>query len=613
MLGRDGREVLVHRQGLEALLVHAQHVRQLEEAARLETRQRARLADAHQRAAVTHPCAQGLHELRIRPHVAAGERRVHRAAVDDHVDVRVHAVLEDVIEADEPDVDAHAGQGLQDPVIRVRLLVGQRVRHGERHPRTHPAPRVQNRHVQLTLGRHVVRAVMDVAELVRDVRDGVHELRELRGQGQVAAVAHAGDRGPEDRAAGFAPVVEPLDARVVALIERVREEVRQETALRVFDAGNVRDHAGRGAVADRTHHRIQAQLVEPVLVGFSADPLVAQEHHRLLAGRMGHVRQLLDVLAHEARQEVDPVALGLSGHTPCAVVGATIHKVLRTQTISIFLLEVVQGTRAHGAGTAEPVDHLFATLGVEQQCELVEERGETHHISLRAVLQPPRERVEHELSGGGMVDVERDLVLLVAPVVGQMVVHLDRIPDDVGQERNRVLVHRHGSGHVHGILARVQRPLFGRHDFARRAIHDLPIPVRVRVTVRLELLLEETIHQRHIHRIRLRQDTIRQQVHLRRLVHMQSDPLVMRTRREIRTVYLLAKSEHILIKMRAIRVADSIRAPQFGKLLGLLSKILLTRQSEAASTHEFSSIERSNGKAWRRNATTKNGRRHRGS
>ena len=327
---------------------------------------------------------------------------------------------------------------------------------------------------------------------------------------------------------------------------------------------------------------------------------------------MGHVRQLLDVLAHEARQEVDPVALGLSGHTPCAVVGATIHKVLRTQTISIFLLEVVQGTRAHGAGAAEPVDHLFATLGVEQQCELVEERGETHHISLRAVLQPPRERVEHELSGGGMVDVERDLVLLVAPVVGQMVVHLDRIPDDVGQERNRVLVHRHGSGHVHGILARVQRPLFGRHDFARRAVHDLPIPVRVRVTVRLELLLEETIHQRHIHRIRLRQDTIRQQVHLRRLVHMQSDPLVMRTRREIRTVYLLAKSEHILIKMRAIRVADSIRAPQFGKLLGLLSKILLTRQSEAASTHEFSSIERSNGKAWRRNATTKNGRRHRG-
>ena len=152
-------------------------------------------------------------------------------------------------------------------------------------------------------------------------------------------------------------------------------------------------------------------------------------------------------------------------------------------------------------------------------------------------------------------------------------------------------MHRHGSGHVHGVLARVERPAGRVHDLARGAVHDFPVLMRVGVTVRLELFLEETVHQRHIHRVGLGQDTGGQQVDLRGLVHVQGDPLVVGAGREVGAVDFLAKSEHGLVQMRAVGVADGVRTPQFGEFLGLFGKILFTGQREAAGAgHECSFV-----------------------
>ena len=306
---------------------------------------------------------------------------------------------------------------------------------------------------------------------------------------------------------------------------------------------------------------------------------------------MRHVGKPLDVFAHEAGEEVDPVALGFSGHAPCGVVGTAVHEVLRAQAVAILGFEIIQRTRAYGAGATEPVDHLFATLGIEQERELVEERGETHHIHLRAVLQPLLERIEHELAGGRMVDVERNLVFLVSPIIGQVVVHLDRVPDDVGQETHRVLMPCGNAAHMHGVLVRVKRPVRRIDDLAGGAVYNLPILVRVGITIRLQLLSEEAFHQRNINRIRFGENAIGQQIHLWRLIHMQRNPLVMRASREIRTVNLLAQGKHSLIQMRAIGVTNGVRSPQFGKLLGLLRKILLARQGEAAGASHSLSFE----------------------
>ena len=417
------------------------------------------------------------------------------------------------------------------------------------------------------------------------MRHRVHELGEFGGQREVPAVAHAGDRRAQDRAAGLAPVVQAFDARVVALVEGVGEEVGQEPALGVLHAGDVGDHAGGGAVADRADHGVQPQVAEAVLIGFGADPLVAEEHHGLLAGGVGFVDQALDVRAHEVGKEVDPVALCLAGHAPGGVVAARVHEVLGAQPVAVPSLEVVERLRGDGAGAAEPVDHLLAVPGVEQEGELVEERGEAYHVGLGAVLEPPGERVEHEVPGLLVVDVERDLVFLVSPVVGQVVVHLHRIPDDVGQERGRVFVHRGCVGDGDRVGGWIVGPVGGVDDFAGCAVDDLPVPVRVGVAVGLQLLLVEAVHQRDRDDAGFGQDPVGEQVDLRGLVHMQGDPLVVGAGREVGAVHLLAQRQDGLVQVGAVGVADGVGAPQVGELLGLFGEVLLAGDGETSGRH----------------------------
>ena len=297
---------------------------------------------------------------------------------------------------------------------------------------------------------------------------------------------------------------------------------------------------------------------------------------------MGHVGELLDIGANETGEEVDPVALGLARHAPRRVIGAAIYEVFGAQAVAVLLLEVVERGRAHGAGASEPVHDLLALLLVEQQRELVEERRETHDIHLRVVLEPLLERVEHELARRRVVDIERNLVLLVAPPVRQVVVHLDRIPDDVREERDRVLVHRRRAGDMHGIGVLIKRPQGGIHDLIGGAVHDFPVLVRVGVEVRLELLLEEAVHQGNIHDVRFRQDAPGEQVHLRGLVHVQRDPLVVRAGREVGRVDLHTQRHDLVVQLRAIRVANRVGTPQPGQFRGLLREVRFTRNRKTA-------------------------------
>ena len=70
-----------------------------------------------------------------------------------------------------------------------------------------------------------------------------------------------------------------------------------------FTPGMSRDEAQRGAVAHAAHHGVQADGLELVHEGLGADPVVAQEHHGLLAQLVGDVHHLLGQLGHLAALE----------------------------------------------------------------------------------------------------------------------------------------------------------------------------------------------------------------------------------------------------------------------------------------------------------------------
>ena len=277
-------------------------------------------------------------------------------------------------------------------------------------------------------------------------------------------------------------------------MERVGEEVRQEAAFRVAHAGDVGNHAQRRAVTDRSDDGVEPKLVEAFHVRLGADPLVAEEHHRLLAGGVRLVDEFLDVRSHERGQERNPVTLCLARYAPGGVVAAFVHEILGAQPVAVQSLEVVERLRRHGACAPEPVDNLLAVPLVEDERELVEERREPHHIGLRIVFEPLFECAEHEVARRRMVDVERDLVFLVSPVVRQMVVHLDRVPDDVGEERDRVFVHRLRFADRDRVVPGVEIPAVRVDHLPGRAVDGLPVAMRVRVAVRLQLFGVEPFH-----------------------------------------------------------------------------------------------------------------------
>ena len=110
-------------------------------------------------------------------------------------------------------------------------------------PCPHFTPAVQHCHPFDAVRRSALDILVQFAELVADALDIVEELRELAGQLQVASVADAVNGLAQDGAAGCDPVFFGFFHRVAALMERVREEVRQKASFRVLHALNVGDQA----------------------------------------------------------------------------------------------------------------------------------------------------------------------------------------------------------------------------------------------------------------------------------------------------------------------------------------------------------------------------------
>ena len=242
------------------------------------------LTHADEAAAVPHELPDGGGDLRVLPPDAAGVGGVGIAHIDDDIEaVQQGGVLLDVLKADELHVKGRAGQHFDDPGIAVVLLVVEGVVHHVAAPGPHLAPAVQHGHPLNAVGRGALDVLIQLTELAADALHIVHELRELQGQLQVAAVTDAVNGLAQDGAAGCDPVFLGFFHRVAALMERVREEVRQKASFRVLHALNVGDQAQRGAIAHAAHHGIQPNGLELRHKRLGADPVIAQEHHRLAA------------------------------------------------------------------------------------------------------------------------------------------------------------------------------------------------------------------------------------------------------------------------------------------------------------------------------------------
>ena len=278
-------------------------------------------------------------------------------------------------------------------------------------------------------------------------------------------------------------------------MEGIGEEIGQKASLGVLHAGDIRDEAQGGAVANAPHHRIQADGFKLWQIGLGANPVVPQKHHGFLAQLVGDVHHFFCQGGHLPALEGHKVFKLLGGHPVLVVVIALVDDKLRPEFVTCLLLEPLQDVGGDRGGIAVPVHVLLSFQLIKDKGKLVEEGGVPDDIHMGVAGDEFLQPLHGELPGLGLADVKGDLVLKVLPAVGDGVVHMHRVPDEVGQKADGVIVEvlRAGDGHRAG--GGLVIPALRRHRLPGGAVHHLPPASYVIPAVYLQQLLADSLQK----------------------------------------------------------------------------------------------------------------------
>ena len=352
-------------------------------------------------------------------------------------------------------------------------------------------------------------------------------------------------------------------------MEGVREEIGQEPALGVFHAGYVGNEPQGGPIAHRSHHRIQANALELVHIGLGADEVVAQEHHGLPAQLVGDVHHLLGQGGHLPALEGHKVLKLLGGGAVLVVVVPLVDDELRVEFIARLFFKPLQNIGGYGGRVAVPV-HIFLPLQlIENQGELVEEGGVTDHIHVGVVRDELAQPLHGEFVGLGLTHIEGDLVLKVGPAIGNRVIHVHGVPDDIGQEAHRIVVELLGGIHHHTARPLLIAPRRRRQGPACAAVHHLPPALDIVPGVHLQQLVGDPLHQRNGQRTAHSGVESCGDVALLHLIRVGLRPGVVLPGGVVGGVNLGVHPFQGLRVIGAVAVPDGVRPPALEKLQGL--------------------------------------------
>ena len=279
-------------------------------------------------------------------------------------------------------------------------------------------------------------------------------------------------------------------------MEGIWEEIGQEPALGVLHTGYVGDEAQGSPVAHAAYHRVQPNGFELVHVGLGADEMVAQEHHSLPAQLVGDVHHFPGQCGHLPALEGHEVLVFPGRNTVLVVVVPLVDDELGTEAVAHLLFKTLQDIGGDGGGIAVPV-HIFLPLQlVKDERKLVEEGGIADHVHMGVVRDKVPQPLHGEFAGLGLAHIEGDLVFKAGPAVGDGVVHVHRIPNQVGQEAHRVVVEVHRRANDHAVRFSVIPPCLRREGLPRGAVHHFPPALDVVPRIHLQELTGNPLHQR---------------------------------------------------------------------------------------------------------------------
>ena len=199
----------------------------------------------------------------------------------------------------------------------------------------------------------------------------------------------------------------------------------------------------------------------------------------------------------------------------------------------------------------------------------MEEGGVANDVHIGVLRDKPAQPLHGVFVGLGLAHVEGNLVFEVLPVVGHRVVHVDGVPDQVGQEAHGVVVILLHvlDDHAAGIFVIV--PVGGVHDLAAGPVDDLPPALDVVPGVDFHQLVADALHQGDGQGVLHGGVEPGHDVALLHLVGVGLGPGVVLTGGVVGGVHLGVHTLEGLGVIGAVAVTDGVRAPTLEYLQGL--------------------------------------------
>ncbi len=435
--------VFVVAQGKSPLLLHAKHAGKLEEVSVCLVG--SGLSDTDNSAALIYKTLYRGGNLRIAPPLSSGMGRVRIAHIDKHVNIlqKIRILLK-ILKADKAHVKGSSGERLDNPRIRIVLLEIDGVMHHMAAPCAHLSPAVQHCDLFHTIRHTALNIVIQLPELVADRFHIIHKFREIQRKLQISAIADPVDRLAQDRPPGRNPVNLCLLHRISALMEGVREKVRQKSSLTVGYSLDIADQAQSGAVPHAPHDSVQTHFLEFLHKRLRPDPVVSQKHHGLLAVFMGDVHHFLHDLPHFPPLESLEVLEFLRRNSVLVIIVALVNNIFRPERIPRLLLKLFQNIRANGSGISIPVHVFLPRQLIKYQRELVKKRGKAQYIYIGMLLNKLTQPLQRIGVCLGLTHIKGNLMLHVLPLIYHCIVHMHGIPHNISEEAHGIVMERHG-------------------------------------------------------------------------------------------------------------------------------------------------------------------------
>ena len=198
----------------------------------------------------------------------------------------------------------------------------------------------------------------------------------------------------------------------------------------------------------------------------------------------------------------------------------------------------------------------------------MEEGGKADHIHIRVLVQELAQPLHGMGVGLGLAHIKGDLRLRIFPVVDHRVIHIHRVPHNVGQKADGVLVEGHSTDH-HIAALPIITPVLYRHRRTGGAVHHFPPTLNIIISIHLQHCRVQVVHQVDLQRVLHRRMERGHNVHLLHLVRVRLGPGVVLAGGAVGGVDLGAGVFQLLGELCAVAVTQGVCAPALHNFFGL--------------------------------------------